>query len=178
MNAAPAIPAIPVLNHSPHVLAPAGAVHEQVNGDCNGERDDHHEQAVDRQFHQIGHLEGAHHPFRKINAHFAGTKDGAVGLLHDQAQPPGGQQGIEWPVVEMPYHQPLNECSQGSAYQKGQDDGEEEVTAKQSGQVGLEKTRRQVGGVGTEDHEFPMGHVDHAHLTKNDGQAHCHQYEH
>jgi hypothetical protein len=38
--------------------------------------------------------------------------------------------------------------------------------------------REQVGDVGADGEEFTVGHVDHAHLPEDDGQAQRHQQQH
>ena len=81
----------PVLYHGAYLAAPTGAVHEQINGKGNQQGQHHHENPVDWDFHKIGDGDGSHHPVRQADAHLTGTENGAIGLLQNQAQPPGRQ---------------------------------------------------------------------------------------
>ena len=129
-------------------------------------------------FDHVGDLERAHHPVGELHADLAGAEDGTEGLLHDQAQPPGRQQRVERPRIEVAYQQPFGRQASGPGDDEGDRHGDEEVAGIGGRQIRLENVRRHVGHVGAEDHELPVRHVDHAHLAEDDGEPQRHQHEH
>ncbi len=70
----------------------------------------------------------AHHPRRQFDADLARSEDRAERLLHDEAQSPGREQGIERPSVEMAYQQPLDRKAERARHDKGDHHSGEEVT--------------------------------------------------
>ncbi|MNI90073.1 hypothetical protein D3C73_1475550 [compost metagenome] len=78
----------------------------------------------------------------------------------------------------MTDHQPLDQPAQAEGHGKGQQDGDEEVGRHQPGRVLLDQFGTEIGAIGAHRQELAMGHVDDAHLAKDDRQAQGHQQQH
>src|SRR5487761_2802702 len=55
--------------------------------------------------------------------------------------------------------------------------GHDEVVGHEGREVGFRQFRKRIDGIGANGHELSMGHVDDAHLSKNDGKSQGHQQQ-
>jgi len=165
-----------VLHHRADLPAPARLVHDVRHRKRDQHGEAHHEDAVDRHFDGISDLLRPEHPLRQFDADFTRAEDRAIGLLQDQAQPPGREQRVQWPLIEVSDQRPFDQHSERTGGDERQYHRQKEVSAEQAREIGFKGRRGQIGDVGAEDHELAMRHVDDAHLAKDDGKAERHQY--
>ncbi len=76
--------------------------------------------------------------------------------------------------MRRPFDHPAGrECKE-----EGDHDGQGEIVGRHLGCIASGQGGAHINGVGTNSHEFAMGHVDDPHLTKDDGQPQAHQEQH
>ena len=75
------------------------------------QREAHHKNAIDRNIDGFAGLERSHQPFRQSGRDFTGAKNHAERLLHDQTEPPRGEQSVERAFVEKANQPPFDEES-------------------------------------------------------------------
>ena len=158
-----------------HLQTPTRAEQEQRHQRRDDDCQAHHEQAVDLHLDRARDGERAHHPLRQLHADLTRPESRAEGLLHDQAQAPGREQGIERARIEVADEQPFDSQAERARDDERDRHREKEVTAVQARKIGLEQVRGEIGHVGAEDHELPVRHVDHAHLAEDDRKSERHQ---
>ena len=105
------------------------------------------------------------------------TKDAAHQLHQDQADTPGGQQGLQRTAVEEPDHRALQHHTHQRGRHESDGNGSNQVPVKCTGEVTLEHTLHEVGGIGPNHHQLAVRHVDHTHQPIGDGQAQSHQQQ-
>ena len=66
-------------------------------------------------------------------------------------------------------HEPYARATQSTGTNKGENHRDKEVRAVNAWHVILKYMRNKKGDVGTKNHEFAVGHIDDAHLPKNNG---------
>ena len=93
-----------VLHGGAQVEAEAERYMKVISAMVTHDRESEHEHAVDRDVEAFLDVEGTHQPLGQGGGDLAGAEDGAVGLLQNQAEPPGREQGVERSVVKMSYH--------------------------------------------------------------------------
>jgi hypothetical protein len=103
------------------------------------------------------------------------AEGGAERLLHDQAQSPRRQQGVERTPVETLDQRPFDEKPDRSGGDESNDHGDKEVSTIEPWQIAREQVRAEIRHVGAEDHELTVRHVDDAHLAEDDRQTERHE---
>ena len=162
---------VAVLGDGAHVEAQAGLVQQQPGQRHHGqgEADDH--DAVVRQ-HQVGqHLDTAGQPVGVGHFDVLRTEQHAHQLDQDQADAPGGEQGFQWPAVEVTNHRALQGHADDGGHAECHRQCHQWVQRQGLGGVALEQDLHHVGGIGAEHQHLAVGHVDHPEQAEGDGQA-------
>jgi hypothetical protein len=98
-------------------------------------------------------------------------------LHQDQADAPGGQQGLERPAVQPADHAALEHRADQRGQEAGRDGRHHVEVEGARGRYCLEQVLHQVGGIGADHHQLAVRHVDDAHQPVGDGQAQRHQQQ-
>ncbi len=83
-------------------------------------------------------------------------------LGEDEAEAPGGDDGVERAVIEMADDQYFHQRAHGGGDQRADEDGERQRHAGMGGGD---------GDIGAAHDEFAMRQIDHAHHAEDDGEA-------
>ncbi len=100
-------------------------------------------------------------------------RSSAHGLDEAEADPPGGEQRLERPLVEVPDDRPLQEDADQRGGQKGDRDRHQQIEPR-----AVHDRLHGVGRVGAQHQHLAVGHVDDAQEAEGDGQAERREQQH
>ena len=166
-----------ILDRGTNAQTNSRAVNQQQKAAEQEKGERHHKDAILRNINRLRRLKRPKKPFRKRGGDFARSEDASKRLLHDEAQAPGGEQGIEWSSIEKANHAPLDERSGGRRHDEGDHDGENKIVRRERGEFVVRDLGAEVHHVGSERHKLTVGEIDDTHLAKDDGQTEGHKQE-
>ena len=98
-------------------------------------------------------------------------------MHQDQADAPGGEQGLQRPAVEETDDAALQRHADQGRSEERRGHGRGEVPVEQARQARAEQVLHDVGAVGADHDQFAVRHVDHPHQAVGDGEAECGKHQ-
>jgi hypothetical protein len=161
----------PVLGDGPHLQAEAALGDDQDDEGKDGEAKEDDHDARQREAEAGDDLDQAAHPARGRDLAVVGAEHRAHGLLQDQGEAPGGEQGLERAAVEAADDAALDQDADAARDQQGQRKGHQECVIEAGGPARAAELLHDIGRVGAQHHHLAVRHVDHAHHPEGDGEA-------